>query len=103
MKKLTVVAAQIYLLVGDIEGNAERIIDTANHAYSHMKADLVLFPELAITSYPPEDLLLRPGLYKRVHKALEKISQQIKHGTLIIGYPDKINESHYNKAVVIQE
>ena len=103
MKKLTVVAAQINLLVGDIEGNAERIIDTANHAYSHMKADLVLFPELAITSYPPEDLLLRPGLYKRVHKALEKISQQIKHGTLIIGYPDKINESHYNKAVVIQE
>ena len=72
MKKLIVVTAQINLLVGDIEGNTDLIIDTAHRAYRNSKADLILFPELAITGYPPEDLLFRPGLYQRVHKALKK-------------------------------
>lgn len=103
MKKLTVVAAQINLLVGDIEGNADRIINAGKEAYHSCKADLILFPELAITGYPPEDLLLRPGLYKRVHQALNKIAENIKHSTLIVGYPDQINGQQYNKAAVIQD
>ncbi|WP_423062472.1 NAD+ synthase [Candidiatus Paracoxiella cheracis] len=102
MKKLTVVAAQIDLLVGDIEGNADRIIESAKKAYHDSKADLIMFPELAITSYPPEDLLLRPGLYRRVHNALKKIAENVKHGTLIVGYPDQIEGKRYNKAAIIQ-
>ncbi|QTS84077.1 NAD+ synthase [Coxiella endosymbiont of Amblyomma nuttalli] len=103
MKPLTIVGAQINLLVGDIEGNTQLIIDTANRAYSENKADLVLFPELTITSYPPEDLLFRPALYRRVHQALHRIADNIKHTTVIVGYPDCIKDKYYNKAVVIAD
>lgn len=103
MKKLIIVGAQINLFVGDIEGNTKYIIDTANRAYREHKADLVIFPELAITSYPPEDLLFRPGLYRRVHQALQKIADAVKHTTVIVGYPDNINGKRYNKAAIIAE
>ena len=103
MKKLTMVAAQINLFVGDIEGNTERIIDVANTAYKKHKADLVIFPELALTGYPPEDLLFRPGLYKRTRIALQKIADSTKNIAMIVGYPDEENGHRYNKAAIIQE
>lgn len=103
MKKLTIVGTQINLLVGDIEGNTQLIIDAANRAYRENKADLVLFPELAITSYPPEDLLFRPALYRRVHQALHRITDNVKHTTVIVGYPDYIEDKYYNKAAVIAD
>ncbi len=102
MNKLTVVTAQLNLLLGDIEDNAERIIAEANKAYHDHKADLVLFPELSITSYPPEDLLFRPALYERTRQALEKIRHGVKHPTIVIGYPDKIGDKLYNMAAVIK-
>lgn len=101
MKKLVIVGAQINLLVGDIEGNTQLIIDTAHRAYREHKADLVVFPELSITSYPPEDLLFRPALYRRVHQALQKIADDVKHTTVVVGYPDQIEGICYNKAAVI--
>ena len=103
MKKLTIVGAQINLLVGDIEGNTQLIINAANYAYRENKADLVLFPELAITSYPLEDLLFRPTLYHRVHQALHQIADNVKHTTVIVGYPDYIEDKYYNKAAVIAD
>ena len=102
MKKLTIVAAQINFLVGDIESNADRIIAETERAYRESKADLIVFPELAITGYPPEDLLLRPGLYQRVHQALQKIAAHVKQTTLIVGYPDQIEGHRYNQAAIIQ-
>lgn len=102
MKKLVIVAAQLNLLVGDIEGNAERIIKATQSAYQTHKADLVLFPELALTGYPPEDLLFRPALYERVNQALDHITKNIKHTTAIIGYPEKKENHYYNKVAVIQ-
>ncbi len=102
-KKLNVVAAQINLLVGDIEGNMKSIIESANRAYRDYKADVVIFPELAITSYPPEDLLFRPALYNRVHKALQQIADNTKQTVVIVGYPDLIDGKRYNKAAVIQD
>jgi NAD+ synthase (glutamine-hydrolysing) len=101
MKQLTIVGAQINLLVGDVEGNTQYIIETANRAYKENKADLVLFPELAITGYPPEDLLFRPALYRRIHQALQKIADEVKHTTVVVGYPDQIDGKCYNKAAVI--
>ena len=103
MNKLTIVSAQINLLVGDIEGNAERIITTANDAYRQHQADIVLFPELAITSYPPEDLLFRPALYQRAEAALQHIKNKVKNTTVVIGYPACENGSYYNKAAVIRD
>ena len=103
MKKLIIVAAQINLLVGDIEGNTQLIIDAVNRAYNESEADVILFPELTITSYPPEDLLFRPALYQRVHQALQRISEEVQHTTVIVGYPDFQGNYYYNKAAVINE
>ena len=103
MKKLIVVAAQMNPLLGDIEGNAQRIIEIAKEAYRTQKADIVVFPELAITGYPPEDLLFRPALYKRTLQALELIASQINKCTLVIGYPESDGGTHYNSAAVITE
>lgn len=102
MTKLVVAVAQINLTVGDIDGNAERIIQTTNEAVKKHKADVVLFPELALTSYPPEDLLLRPGLYRQVNDALAKVTKAIKNTTIILGYPEKNGEETFNKAAVIR-
>jgi len=102
MSKLIIVVAQINTLVGDIKGNAKRIIDVSNEAVEKYKADIVLFPELALTSYPPEDLLLRPGFYTRINKALEEITKTVKNTTIVLGYPEKEGKDCYNKAAVIQ-
>ena len=104
MKKLVIVGAQINFLVGDIEGNTQLIIDTINRAYCESKADIVLFPELAVSSYPPEDLLFRATLYQRVHKALQRIVEEVKHtAVVVVGYPDFQNKHYYNRAAVIGE
>lgn len=95
--KLRLVMAQLNFLVGDIEGNTNKIIAHTNQARDELKADLIIFPELTLTGYPPEDLLLRPQLYDRVKKALEKLHQV--HGIdMIVGYPEKTIDGVYNKA-----
>ncbi|AJC50554.1 NAD+ synthase [Coxiella endosymbiont of Amblyomma americanum] len=104
MKNLVLVAAQVNLFVGDIEGNTQLIIDISNRAYYENQADIVLFPELAITSYPPEDLLFRPSLYQRVHQALKRIIKEIKYPiVIVVGYPDYQGGCYYNKAAVISK
>lgn len=103
MEKLKIVFAQINLLVGDINGNANRIIEESKRAVSEYNADIVAFPELSLTGYPPEDLLFRPGFYSRCHKALLKIQSEKINATLIVGYPDKVGEKYFNKAAVIQD
>lgn len=70
--------AQSNLLVGDVAGNAERVLDAIAHA-REQAADLLVFPELTLTGYPPEDLLLRPELLERVEQALERI-RAASHG-----------------------
>jgi len=98
--KLIIALAQLNLLVGDIEGNAKKIIAYAERARDELHADVIVFPELAITGYPPEDLLFRPALYDRVHKALAFI-QQVQDIIIIVGYPDQVDDKNYNAAAVI--
>lgn len=93
-------AQQDYLL-GDIEGNTEKIIKTAIHARDELDADVILFSELAITGYPPEDLLLRKECLLRVNAALRKIQASVQDIYLIIGYPEKSKNKLYNSASVI--
>ncbi len=92
--------AQLNFLVGDISGNAEKIISAANQAAS-AGADLILFPELALSGYPPEDLLFRDELYQRIKLAIEKIKQEAKNIYLVFGYPEKIESQYFNKAICI--
>jgi NAD+ synthase (glutamine-hydrolysing) len=84
---MRIIMAQQNALVGDIEGNAQRVIDAADEARRLLGADLVLFPELMLTGYPPEDLLLRPSLNSRVDAALEAIGEQITVPVVIVTLP----------------
>ena len=65
--------AQINPVVGDLEGNRELILERLSEARSN-SADLVVFPELAVTGYPPEDLLLRPGFIRAAEESVEQIA-----------------------------
>src|SRR5690606_3761835 len=97
-----VVMAQCDFLVGDIPGNAERIIELARRAQTEHQADLVVFPELALSGYPPEDLLLRPSLQPRVEKALAAICRELPDVALLIGLPWRDGEALYNAAAFIE-
>ena len=103
---LNIVVAQVNLLVGDIMGNAKRIITETQRATQQFKADLVVFPELALCSYPPEDLVFRSDFLQTCQLALQKIAQATRETAIIIGYPQKIHgdktDCIYNQAAVIQ-
>jgi len=98
---IRIALAQMNLHVGAIEKNTDQIIAWAQKAVEQ-KSDCILFPELSITSYPPEDLLMRPSLYERVDNALEKIRHAKLPITMIVGFPEKTKAGVYNAAAVIQ-
>lgn len=101
---LNVVLAQINPVVGDVSGNTAKIIHAANAARDQQQAQLVVFPELCLTGYPPEDLLLRPGLLKRVNKALETLQQKITGIHIVVGHPlGEVGKELYNAASVIAD
>jgi NAD+ synthase (glutamine-hydrolysing) len=101
-QSLRIVIAQINPMVGDVTGNVAKIIAAAERARDEFKADLILFPELCLTGYPPEDLLLRPGLYRRVAVAMKQL-QSISGITLVVGYPEKTNQGVFNSAALITD
>lgn len=103
MPTLRLVLAQINPLVGDVDGNAARIIAAAERARDEFRADAVLFPELCLTGYPPEDLLLRPGLHVRVLRALEEVKRRVTGITLILGLPQQAAGGLFNAAVVLRD
>jgi NAD+ synthase (glutamine-hydrolysing) len=78
--------AQINSVVGDIDGNAVRIVDWLGRARAE-NADVVLFPELAVTGYPPEDLLLRPGFVRAARRAVDGIAKETRGVTVLVGGP----------------
>ncbi|MCV2403272.1 NAD+ synthase [Marinomonas sp. C2222] len=100
---LRITMAQLDMLVGDIAKNTQSIIDTAIEARDEERADVVVFPELTLTGYPPEDLLLRPSLDSRIEAALEKILAEVKDIYVLIGYPRRIGGVLYNCAGVIYQ
>ena len=76
--------AQRNPLVGDIEGNADAVVAAAREARNLLGAELVVFPELVLTGYPPEDLLLRPSLNGRVDDALAHIGERIEVPVVLV-------------------
>jgi NAD+ synthase (glutamine-hydrolysing) len=78
--------AQLNAVVGDLDGNRAKILDALGDA-RRAGADLVLFPELAVTGYPPEDLLLRPGFLKAARASLEQIAAATDGITALVGCP----------------
>jgi NAD+ synthase (glutamine-hydrolysing) len=100
---LRIALAQLDLFVGDVGGNAQRVIDTAAEARDRLKADLVLFPELALSGYPPEDLLFHKGMKRQVAAALERVRGEVKGVTVMVGYPDYTDDVIYNAAALIRD
>lgn len=102
MSTLQLVLAQINLLVGDIPGNTDQVVEVARRAHREHGADLVLFPELTLCGYPPEDLLLRPSMQKRIDAALERLKQANLPCALLVGYPKREGGKLFNMAGLIQ-
>lgn len=101
--RIRIAMAQANLLVGDIEGNASRVIDLAIRARDQLHAQAIIFPELTLSSYPPEDLLLRAGLYMRIERSLQTICQKISGIDVILGYPKKERGGTFNMAGLIHD
>jgi NAD+ synthase (glutamine-hydrolysing) len=83
---MRIALAQMNTVVGDLDGNRERIVSRLEEA-REAGADLVLFPELAVTGYPPEDLLLRPGFLRAAARSLDEIASQTRGLTALVGTP----------------
>ncbi|MCP4410839.1 MAG: NAD+ synthase [Gammaproteobacteria bacterium] len=102
-REINIVLAQLNLLVGDIEGNAELMVGYALKARDQLKADLIVFPELSLTAYPPEDLLLRSGLFRRVDAALTGMADAVKGIDMIVGLPSREGARLRNTACLLRE
>ncbi len=100
---LRVVMAQLNLRVGDIHGNVERIIEAAAQAREQWQADAILFPELSLCGYPPEDLLLRDSMQRRIEAALQRLCDEVRGIRLVVGFPWLEDGRRYNACALIED
>lgn len=100
---LRLAMGQLNLHVGDIAGNAGRVIAAAIEARDRLQAHVVVFPELTLTGYPPEDLLLRPQLYVQVDEALARVRQAVRGIDVVVGYPRRDGALVYNSIALLRD
>lgn len=100
-KSIKFAVVQTGFLVGDIAANAQKMKAAALDAKAR-GADVVIFPELALMGYPPEDLLLRPSLSERVKNAMATLGEELKDIIMIVGYPHVDHHGTFNSAAIIQ-
>jgi NAD+ synthase (glutamine-hydrolysing) len=101
MSQLHLILAQLNTLVGDIPGNTAKVLSIARNALAQGQVDAIVFPELTLTGYPPEDLLLRPSLELRIERALLELQAAQLPVALVVGYPRVKEGRLYNMAGVI--
>jgi len=97
---LRLACAQINCTVGDLEGNYRKIIEYIQKA-KKLQVDIVSFPELAITGYPPEDLLLKPKFIEDNLEKLKELTRNVFDIISIVGFVDKQGEDVYNACAII--
>lgn len=95
--------AQINTLVGDIYGNSKIIVAALEHACTTHRCDLVVFPELTLCGYPPEDLLLRPGFVQRCENELTTLALAARGIAAVVGLPVWHQNKLYNAAAWLQD
>jgi NAD+ synthase (glutamine-hydrolysing) len=100
--RLTLALAQTNLLVGDVQGNLARALGEAARARDALHADLVLFPELTLSGYPPEDLLFHRGLRSQIERALQGLAAAPGIG-LVVGFPEYEGTRIYNSGAVYRD
>ena len=101
MAIIRIAQAQINTTVGDFSGNLKKIIGIIEQA-RNQDTDIVLFPELSICGYPPEDLLLKRGFLQDNLKAIEDLKQHARDIIVIVGYADSSDSNVYNAAAIMQ-
>ncbi len=99
---LRITVAQLNFCVGDIAGNTKKIITAIEEARDKLNSDIVVFPELAVSDYPPGDLLLRADFQKQVHDAIITIKHKTTGITVILGHIYPTKGKIYNAASVIR-
>ncbi len=103
MASIRIAMAQFDFPVGDVAGNTERIIEMIGQARDEYGAGLVMFPELAVSGYPPEDLLLRPGFLYECEQAMTHIAAACRGITAVVGWPQAAGAVVYNAASVLRD
>ncbi len=98
---MKIALAQLNLTLGDLSGNAARIVGAAREAQA-AGASLLVTPELAICGYPPEDLLLREDFYRRCDEAVETVAREAPDVTIVVGHPCAVDGRRYNAASVLR-
>lgn len=98
---LNIAVIQTSFMVGDISANAKKIRATALDAKAQ-GANIIVFPELALIGYPPEDLLLRPSLAERIKKTIATLGEGLEDVVLIVGYPHIDHHGTFNSLAIIQ-
>ena len=99
---LRIALAQINCTVGDLNGNYNKVIEYIRKA-DNSGADIVAFPELTITGYPPEDLLLKPKFISDNLEIINKLSKKIKKIVAIVGFVNKQKNNLFNSAAIIYD
>src|ERR1700732_1666260 len=100
-QSLRIALAQLDLLVGDVHGNATGVVNTARQARADLAADLVLFPELSRSGYPPEDLLFHRGFRRQIESGLAKVREEVQDISVMAGFPEYAGTAIYNSAALI--
>ncbi|MCR6497298.1 NAD+ synthase [Thermomonas sp. S9] len=100
---LRIAMAQFDFPVGDVAGNAARIAEMIALARDEYAADLVLFPELALSGYPPEDLLYRPAFLRACEEAMARVAEAARGITAVVGWPQPAGAVVYNAASVLRD
>ncbi len=100
---LKIAICQLNFLVGDVEGNCKIMIECIRKAREQLAVDCVVFTELALTGYPPEDLLYRSNVLRRVQKALSNIKKESMGIHVVLGLPWVEENLQYNAAVVLRD
>jgi NAD+ synthase (glutamine-hydrolysing) len=98
---LKIALAQVNLLVGDVRGNAARVLEWARRARGELAADLVLFPELTLSGYPPEDLLFHRGFRRQVEQGLAQLAAALTDTAIMVGFPEYTRAGICNSAAFI--
>ncbi|MDD2767809.1 MAG: NAD+ synthase [Methylococcus sp.] len=100
---LRIAIAQLDFLVGDVEGNAQRVFAAAVRARDELGADAVVLPELTLAGYPPDDLILRPDFLAAVDAALAALAARVHGIDVIVGFPEWRDGLPFNSAAVLRE
>jgi NAD+ synthase (glutamine-hydrolysing) len=98
---LKIALAQLNFLVGDVRGNAAKVIASARHARRELAADLVLYPELTLSGYPPEDLLFHRGFRRQIEAGLAQLRAELGDARVLVGFPEYAGAAIYNSAALI--